>query len=279
MGRRVAALLALVVRRADHLAVTHDRAAHRHVAVVGGLLGLAQHDAHEVLIPRKAGRMARKYPRRVDRLGRRRPSRALEFDGRSVRSAVVKRPVARRVMMRHTNLDGDGQADLRPRGEPTRPSTSTRVGTTRAEPRAEPRLSPFGYFGGTSRWKTWTKPRCRSATSSAPRRPCSRWASHACRPPGSRCACEDHASGKRFLATGRVDSPSACSTGGGRGRRRAGLGRPGRGRLRRPSHGVDARRRHRRRPGAGGGAPGARPGLAPALGRGGDSDAAPPPSA
>ena len=93
--------------------------------------------------------MAGRYPQRVRivsvNVGR--PA-TLEFDGRSVRSAIVKRPVAGRVMVRHTNLDGDAQADLRVHG-----GADKAVYVYPAQHYAHwagelgRELSPLGYFG------------------------------------------------------------------------------------------------------------------------------------
>ena len=53
MRRRVAAQLALVARRRDHLAVANDHGADRHVVVLERALGLAQRQSHEVLVARE----------------------------------------------------------------------------------------------------------------------------------------------------------------------------------------------------------------------------------
>jgi hypothetical protein len=53
VGGRVAAQLALVARGGDHLARMHDHAADRHVVVLQRSLGLAQRQAHEVLVARE----------------------------------------------------------------------------------------------------------------------------------------------------------------------------------------------------------------------------------
>ena len=46
--------------------------------------------------------------------------RLLSFDGRIVSTGIVKTPVAGRVMLRATNLDGDRQADLSVHGGPNK---------------------------------------------------------------------------------------------------------------------------------------------------------------
>jgi MOSC domain-containing protein YiiM len=129
----------------------------------------------------------------------------LEFDGRSVRSAIVKRPVAGRVMVRRTNLDGDGQADRRVHGGPDKA-----VYLYSAEHYAHweaalgRELSPFGYFGenltveGADEAETRIGDRLRAGEAllevSHPRVPCAKLAMRM----------EDHAFGKPFLASGRV---------------------------------------------------------------------------
>ena len=50
---RVLAQLALVVTRADHLSLVHHHGADRHVVVIERVLGLADRQAHEVLVARK----------------------------------------------------------------------------------------------------------------------------------------------------------------------------------------------------------------------------------
>src|SRR5580698_7615171 len=40
----------------------------------------------------------------------------IEWEGKQVRTAIWKRPVPRRVVVRRLNLDGDGQADLQGHG-------------------------------------------------------------------------------------------------------------------------------------------------------------------
>jgi tRNA(adenine34) deaminase len=53
MGGGIAAQLALVRRRADHLLIAGDHASHRHIVVVQRPLRLAQGEPHEVLVARK----------------------------------------------------------------------------------------------------------------------------------------------------------------------------------------------------------------------------------
>ncbi len=53
VGGRVGAELALVVAGADHLAVVDDHGADRHVVVLERPRGLAQRQAHEVLVARE----------------------------------------------------------------------------------------------------------------------------------------------------------------------------------------------------------------------------------
>ncbi len=50
MRRRVVALLALVVARADDLALVDHNRADRHVVVLERAFGLAQGEAHEVFV-------------------------------------------------------------------------------------------------------------------------------------------------------------------------------------------------------------------------------------
>ena len=56
VGGRVAAQLALVAGGGDHLALVDDHGADRHVVVVECALGLAQGEAHEVLVAREEPR-------------------------------------------------------------------------------------------------------------------------------------------------------------------------------------------------------------------------------
>lgn len=150
--------------------------------------------------------MAGRYPQRVRivsvNVGR--PA-TLEFDGRSVRSAIVKRPVAGRVMVRRTNLDGDAQADLRVHG-----GADKAVYVYPAQHYAHwagelgRELSPLGYFGenltveGVDEAEVRIGDVVRAGEAllevSHPRVPCAKLAMRM----------RDHAFGKPFLASGRV---------------------------------------------------------------------------
>jgi MOSC domain-containing protein YiiM len=129
----------------------------------------------------------------------------LEFDGRTVTSAIVKAPVAGRVMARATNLDGDGQADLRVHGGPDKAVYAYPVqhyGHWAGELGRD--LSPFGYFGenltveGLDEADVLIGDVLRAGGAllevSHPRVPCVKLAMRM----------RDHAFGKPFLASGRV---------------------------------------------------------------------------
>ncbi|HSJ73307.1 MAG TPA: MOSC domain-containing protein [Miltoncostaeaceae bacterium] len=129
----------------------------------------------------------------------------LEFDGRSVTSAIVKAPVDGRVMVRRTNLDGDAQADLRVHG-----GADKAVYLYPAQHYAHwagelgRELSPFGYFGenltveGADEAEARIGDVVRAGDAllevSHPRVPCFKLAMRM----------RDHAFGKPFLASGRV---------------------------------------------------------------------------
>jgi MOSC domain-containing protein YiiM len=129
----------------------------------------------------------------------------LEFDGRSVTSAIVKAPVAGRVMVRRTNLDGDGQADLRVHG-----GADKAVYLYPAQHYAHwagelgRDLSPFGYFGenltveGADEADARIGDVVRAGGAllevSHPRVPCAKLAMRM----------RDHDFGEPFLASGRV---------------------------------------------------------------------------
>jgi MOSC domain-containing protein YiiM len=131
--------------------------------------------------------------------------RALEFDGRTATSAIVKEPVDGRVMVRRLNLHGDGQADLRVHGGPDKAVYAYPVqhyAHWRAAVGRE--LSPYGYFGenltveGTDEAEVQIGDVLRAGEAvlevSHPRVPCFKLAMRM----------RDHAFGKPFLASGRV---------------------------------------------------------------------------
>jgi MOSC domain-containing protein YiiM len=131
--------------------------------------------------------------------------RPLEFDGRATTSAIVKEPVEGRVMVRRTNLDGDGQADPRVHGGPDKAVYAYPVQHYehwRAHTGRE--LSPFGYFGenltveGVDEAEVMIGDVVRAGGAllevSHPRVPCFKLAMRM----------RDHAFGKPFLASGRV---------------------------------------------------------------------------
>ena len=119
MGGRVAAQLALVVGRADTAPSrtttqptgTSSWAAASAASLRASLMKCSSRGS----TPRMAGRYPQ--PVRIASVNVGLPS-ALEFDGRSVVSGIVKAPVAGPTMVRATNLDGDRQADLRVHGGP-----------------------------------------------------------------------------------------------------------------------------------------------------------------
>ncbi len=129
----------------------------------------------------------------------------LEFDGRTATSAIVKRPAEGRVMARETNLDGDGQADLRVHGGPDKAVYAYPVqhyGHWASELGRD--LSPYGYFGenltveGMDEAEVLIGDVLRAGGAllevSHPRVPCFKLAMRM----------RDHAFGKPFLASGRV---------------------------------------------------------------------------
>jgi MOSC domain-containing protein YiiM len=131
--------------------------------------------------------------------------RPLEFDGRATMSAIVKEPVDGRVMVRRTNLDGDGQADLRVHGGPDKAVYVYPVQHYehwRAHTGRD--LSPLGYFGenltveGADEAEVMIGDVVRAGGAllevSHPRVPCAKLAMRM----------RDHAFGKPFLASGRV---------------------------------------------------------------------------
>ena len=150
--------------------------------------------------------MAGRYPQpvRIVSVNVGRPA-TLEFDGRSVTSAIVKAPVDGRVMVRRTNLDGDAQADLRVHG-----GADKAVYLYPAQHYAHwagelgRELSPFGYFGenltveGADEAEARIGDVVRAGDAllevSHPRVPCFKLAMRM----------RDHAFGKPFLASGRV---------------------------------------------------------------------------
>jgi MOSC domain-containing protein YiiM len=150
--------------------------------------------------------MAGRYPQpmRIVSVNVGRPA-ALEYDGRSVRSAIIKAPAGGRVMVRRTNLDGDGQADLRVHGGPDKAVYLYPVqhyahwsGHLGRE------LSPFGFFGenltveGADEAEAMIGDVVRAGQAllevSQPRVPCFKLAMRV----------RDHAFGEPFLASGRV---------------------------------------------------------------------------
>jgi MOSC domain-containing protein YiiM len=131
--------------------------------------------------------------------------RTLEFDGRSVSSAIVKEPVAGRVIARRTNLDGDGQADLRVHGGPDKAVYAYPAQHyAHWEGELGRRLSPLGHFGenltveGMDEAEVGIGDVYRAGAAllevSQPRVPCFKLAMRM----------HDHAFAKPFLASGRV---------------------------------------------------------------------------
>lgn len=132
--------------------------------------------------------------------------RELEYAGRSVTSAIVKEPVAGRVMVRRTNLDGDGQADLRVHGGPDKAVYiyPAQHYAHWARELGRDDLSPPGYFGenltveGVDEADVQIGDVLRAGEAllevSHPRVPCFKLAMRM----------RDHAFGKPFLASGRV---------------------------------------------------------------------------
>jgi MOSC domain-containing protein YiiM len=130
---------------------------------------------------------------------------ALEFDGRSVVSAIVKRPVGGPVMVRATNLDGDAQANLEVHGGPDKAVYVYPLQHyAHWEAHLGRELSPFGYFGenltveGVDEADVRIGDVVRAGGAllevSHPRVPCAKLAMRM----------RDHAFGKPFLASGRV---------------------------------------------------------------------------
>ena len=130
----------------------------------------------------------------------------LEYDGRTVVSGIVKRPVAGRVMVRRTNVDGDRQADLRVHGGPDKAVyayAAEHYDHWRSELGRDD-LSPHGYFGenltvaGLDEGEVAIGDVLRAGGAllevSQPRVPCFKLAMRM----------RDHAFGKPFLASGRV---------------------------------------------------------------------------
>jgi MOSC domain-containing protein YiiM len=144
------------------------------------------------------------HPVRIVSVNVGQPAR-LEYDGRSVRSAIIKAPVDGRVMVRRTNLEGDAQADLRVHG-----GADKAVYLYPAQHYAHwagelgRELSPFGYFGenltveGADEAEARIGDVVRAGEAllevSHPRVPCFKLAMRM----------RDHAFGKPFLASGRV---------------------------------------------------------------------------
>jgi MOSC domain-containing protein YiiM len=56
--------------------------------------------------------------------------RDVVWRGKTIRTGIYKEPVAGRVPLRRTNLDGDRQADLRVHGGPDKAVCATRPSTT-----------------------------------------------------------------------------------------------------------------------------------------------------
>jgi MOSC domain-containing protein YiiM len=131
--------------------------------------------------------------------------RELEFDGRTVTSAIVKEPVEGRVMVRRDNLDGDGQADLRVHGGPDKAVYAYPAQHyTHWAAHLGRDLSPLGYFGENLTVEGMDEADVRIGDVlrageallevSHPRVPCFKLAMRM----------RDHAFGKPFLASGRV---------------------------------------------------------------------------
>ncbi len=130
----------------------------------------------------------------------------LSFDGRTVLSGIVKEPVAGRVAVRRTNLDGDRQADLRVHGGPDKAVYAYPAQHYDHWESALGRddLAPLGYFGenltveGTDEAEVHIGDVVRAGDAllevSQPRVPCFKLAMRM----------GDHAFGKPFLASGRV---------------------------------------------------------------------------
>jgi MOSC domain-containing protein YiiM len=130
----------------------------------------------------------------------------LEYDGRTVVSGIVKRPVAGRVAVRRTNVEGDRQADLRVHGGPDKAVyayPAQHYEHWRSELGRDD-LSPLGYFGenltveGLDEGEVAIGDVLRAGGAllevSQPRVPCFKLAMRM----------RDHAFGKPFLASGRV---------------------------------------------------------------------------
>ena len=150
--------------------------------------------------------MAGRYPQpvRIASVNVGLPS-ALEFDGRSVVSGIVKAPVAGPTMVRATNLDGDRQADLRVHGGPDKAVYAYPIQHyAHWTAHLGRELAPYGYFGenltveGMDEAEVRIGDVFRAGSAllqvSQPRVPCFKLAMRM----------RDHAFGKPFLASGRV---------------------------------------------------------------------------